>query len=76
MLSSDYHTHAVKTKKGELQLNNIKSGLRPITKQTNRKEKGTKYNRLELSSNPVFKGLEKLQRYVTGTILCDTKLDT
>ena len=54
----------------------IKSGLRLITKQEKSKEKETKYNRLELTSDPVFKSSEKLQRYVTGTILCKTKLDT
>ena len=54
----------------------IKSGLRLITKQEKSKEKETKYNRLELTSDPVPKGSEKLQRYVTGTTLCKTKLDT
>ena len=33
-----------------------------------------KNNRLELVSDPVFTGLEKLQRYVIGTILCKKKL--
>ena len=38
----------------------IKSGLRLITKQEKSKEKETKYNRLELTSDPVFKSSEKL----------------
>ena len=34
----------------------------------------TKYIKLELTSVPVLTGFEKLQRYVTGTILCKKKL--
>ena len=34
----------------------IKSGLRLITKEEKSKEKKTKYNRLELTSDPIPKG--------------------
>ena len=40
MLSSDYHTHAVKTKKGETAMYKIKSGLRLIAKKAKSKRKG------------------------------------
>ena len=54
----------------------IKGGPRLFTKgKRNRKEKKTEYNRLELKSDPVFAGLKKLQRYVTGTILCKSNSD-
>ena len=54
----------------------IKGGPRLFTKdKRNRKEKKTEYNRLELTSDPVFTGLKKLQRYVTGTILCKSNSD-
>ena len=48
--------------------------MRLITKQMKSKRKETKYNKLRLTSDPVFTGLEKLQRYLTGRILCKKKL--
>ena len=74
MLSSEYHTHAVKTEKGRLQCTRSKMGRDKLQNKRDWKEKETKYNRLELTSNPVFAGLEKLQRYITKTILYKKKL--
>ena len=48
--------------------------MRLTTKQMKSKRKETKYNKLRLTSDPVFTGLEKLQRYLTGRILCKKKL--
>ena len=53
MLSSEYHTHAVKTKKRKLQYTRLKMGW-SLQYKRNRKEKETNYNRLELTSDPVF----------------------
>ena len=49
-------------------------GWGSFQKKRNQKENKTKYNRLELASDSVFKGLEKLQRSVTWKILCKKTL--
>ena len=42
--------------------------------EANYKTSETKYNRQELTSDPVFTDLKKPQRDVTGTILCKMEL--
>ena len=49
-------------------------GSDQLQNKRSRKEKESKYNKLELTSDPVFTGLEKLQPYVTGRISCNKKL--
>ena len=74
MLSSYYHTHAMKTKKEKLQFTRLIMGWGWLQNRRDRKEKETKYDRLEPKSDPLFTGLEELQRYVTGTIFCKKEL--
>ena len=63
-----------KLKKGDCNVQDQKWAETNYKKKRDWKEKETKYNRLELTSDPVFVGLEKLQRYVTKTILYKKKL--